>query len=130
MKSLINVGFVILFFIFQNCSVIKTEETQFYITNLTGEDISKLSIDVKIGKVEKNIHEKINIINGQEDYFILNKDVLLKEDGGYKISFKTKNLNNSQSFGYFSNGFESNAEYRITIKPNAIDIKSKSKESY
>ena len=78
----------------------------------------------------KNIHEKINLINGQQDSFILNKDVLLKEEGGYKISFKTKNLNNNQAFGYFSNGFESNAEYKITIKQNTIDIKQKSKDSY
>ncbi len=121
---------VILFFIFQNCSVTKTEDTKFYIINLTGEDISKLSIDMTMGKFEKNIHEKINLINGQEDGFTLNKNVLSKEDGGYKISFKTKSLDKNQSFGYFSNGFESNAEYRITIKPNMIDIKQKSKESY
>jgi hypothetical protein len=130
MKNSSKIVFIALFFIFQDCSVIKTEETGFYVSNLTGEDISKLSIDVTIGKLEKNIYEKIDLKNGMEDYFILNKDALEKQDGGYKISFKTKSLNNKQYFGYFSNGYEGNAEYRITIKSNTFDIKSKIKSSY
>jgi hypothetical protein len=130
MKKSTKFVFVALFFVFQNCSVIKTEETKFYITNLTGEDISNLNIEVKIGNSKKNIYQKIDLKNTVEDSFVLNKADLSNQDGGYKIYFTTKTLNKSQDFGYFSNGAEFNAEYRITIKKDTIDVKSKNKESY
>jgi hypothetical protein len=130
MKKSIKLVFLALFFVFQNCSVIKTEETKFYITNLTGEDISNLNIEVKIGNSKKNIYQKIDLKNTVEDSFVLNKADLSNQDGGYKIYFTTKTLNKSQDFGYFSNGAEFNAEYRITIKKDTIDVKSKNKESY
>ncbi len=130
MKNLTRLLVIFLLFTMQNCSVVKSEDTKFYISNLTGEDISALNIEVNIGNSKKNIYQKINLKNGMEDSFVLNKADLSKEDGSYKIYFTTKTLNKSQGFGYFSNGAEFNAEYRITIDKNSIDIKSKSKESY
>ncbi len=130
MKNPTKLVFILLLFIFQNCSIIKSEDTKFYISNLTGEDISSLIIEVKTGNNKKNIYQKINLKNGIEDSFMLNKADLSKEDGSYKIYFTTKTLNKSQGFGYFSNGYELNAEYRIMIDKNTIDIKSKSKDSY
>lgn len=130
MKNPTKLVFILLLFIFQNCSIIKNEDTKFYISNLTGEDISSLIIEVKTGNNKKNIYQKIDLKNAMEDSFVLNKADLSNQDGSYKIYFITKTLNKSQDFGYFSNGYESNAEYRIMIDKNTIYIKSKSKDSY
>jgi hypothetical protein len=130
MKNLTKLVFILLLFTIQSCSIIKSEDTKFYISNLTGEDISSLTIEVKVGNSKKNIYQKINLKNGLEDSFVLNKADLSNQDGSYKIYFTTKTLNKSESFGYFSNGYEFNAEYRINIDKNSIDIKSKNKESY
>ena len=130
MKNPTKLVFILLLFIFQNCSIIKSEDTKFYISNLTGEDISSLIIEVKTGNNKKNIYQKNDLKNAAEDSFVLNKADLSNQDGSYKIYFTTKTLNKSQGFGYFSNGYEFVAEYRITIKKDTIDIKSKDKESY
>ena len=130
MKNLTRLIFILLPFTFQNCSVIKSEDTKFYVSNLTGEDISSLIIEVKTGNNKKNIYQKIDLKNTTEDSFVLNKADLLNQDGGYKVYFTTKTLNKSQDFGYFSNGYEFVAEYRITIKKDTVDIKSKNKDSY
>ena len=130
MKNPTKLVFILLLFIFQNCSIIKNEDTKFYVSNLTGEDISSLIIEVKTGNNKKNIYQKIDLKNAMEDGFVLDKADLSNQDGSYKVYFITKTLNKSQDFGYFSNGYESNAEYRIMIDKNTIDIKSKSKDSY
>ena len=130
MKNSTKLVFILLLFIFQNCSIIKSEDTKFYISNLTGEVISTLNIEVKNGNNKKNIYQKIDLKNTMEYSFVLNKADLSNQDGSYKIYFTTKTSNKFQDFGYFSNGYEFVAEYRITIKKDTIDIKSKDKESY
>lgn len=130
MKNPTKLVFILLLFIFQNCSIIKSEDTKFYISNFTGEVVSTLNIEVKNGNNKKNIYQKIDLKNTMEDSFVLNKADLSNQDGSYKIYFTTKTLNKFQDFGYFSNGYEFVAEYRITIKKDTIDIKSKDKESY
>lgn len=130
MKNLTKLVFILLLFIFQNCSIAKNEDTKFYVSNLTGEDISTLIIEIKTGNNKKNIYQKIDLRNTMEDSFILNKADLAKQDGSYRISIKTKTFNNSHDFGYFSNGVEFNAEYRIIINKNKIDVKIKVKDSY
>ena len=121
--------FILLLFIFQNCSVTKNEDTKFYVSNLTGEDISSLIIEVKTGNNKKNIYQKIDLKNTMEDSFVLNRTDLSNQDGSYRISIKTKTFNNSQDFGYFSNGVEFNSEYRIIVNKNKIDVKIKIKGS-
>lgn len=130
MKNLTKLVFILLLFTIQSCSVTKSEDTKFYISNLTGEDISTLDVEVKTGNSKKSIYQKTDLKNAMEGSFVLNKDDLSNQDGSYKIYFTTKTLNKSESFGYFSNGYEFNSEYRITIRKDEIDIKSKSKDSY
>ena len=80
MKNSTKLVFILLLFIFQNCSIIKSEDTKFYISNLTGEVISTLNIEVKNGNNKKNIYQKIDLKNTMEDSFVLNKADLSNQD--------------------------------------------------
>lgn len=126
MKILIKI--VLILFLFQNCSSKKKEPTLFQISNISGDEITKLSINIRSGKYSRNIYEEFNVKNGFQDSFTITKDYLPNQDGDYGIYINTKLTSRVDYFGFFSNGYDAHSEYRIVIKPDSVLVELKNKD--
>ena len=126
MKTLIKV--ILILFVLQNCSTKEKEPTLFHISNVSGEDITKLTINIRSGKYSRNIYEEYNVKNGFQDGFKITNDYLPNQDGDYSIYLTTKLANRAEYFGFFSNGYDAHSEYRIVVKSDSVLVELKSKD--